>query len=411
MQGKFTSEELYDWMVSEISSLHFQTYQMAYELARQSEMALANELGVESPGIVNPGYWDSLKKGLLAGEHLYHDLKRLDVAYLNQNVRDYELTKHVSLRQVDPLALLMLRATGRCTVTLPEALFDMDGPGHYFRRIKTVAVSIPCVTGPYASVYCTLTLLRSGIRRYVPQAGDTYVPQDPDTDRFQSIVTSSAQNDSGLLETNLRDERYLPFENAGVISEWQLELPANPSINVPRQFDYETISDVILHVRFTARDGGGLLRTAAADYLNGQIAQATAAGSMQLFSLRHDFPTEWARFQTHTPGANQRFELGLNLREEHYPFWSRGYLKKVLQVEIIARSTKDLENLEVFDKADANDSVGNKDRLTNKDKLLGNLLVGKFTNIDLPSSPVGELKFFFEDREIGDLWIAVAWGS
>jgi len=24
-----------------------------------------------------------------------------------------------------------------------ESLFDMDGPGHYFRRIKTVAVSIP----------------------------------------------------------------------------------------------------------------------------------------------------------------------------------------------------------------------------------------------------------------------------
>lgn len=46
---------------------------------------------------------------------------------------------------------------------------------------------------------------------------------------LQSIVTSSAQNDSGLFETNLREERYLPFENSGVVSEWQLELPVNPS--------------------------------------------------------------------------------------------------------------------------------------------------------------------------------------
>ena len=72
------------------------------------------------------------------------------------------------------------------------------------------------------------------------------------TDNFgaiQSIVTSSAQNDSGLFETNLRDERYLPFEGAGVISEWRIELPGDF-----RAFDYEP--DVVLHLRYTARDGG-----------------------------------------------------------------------------------------------------------------------------------------------------------
>ena len=34
-----------------------------------------------------------------------------------------------------------------------------------FRRIKPVAVSIPCITGPYASVNCTLALLKSRIRK------------------------------------------------------------------------------------------------------------------------------------------------------------------------------------------------------------------------------------------------------
>ena len=63
-----------------------------------------------------------------------------------------------------------------------------------------------------------------------------YAREDAEDDRFsdyfgslQSIVTSSAQNDSGLFETNLRDERYLPFEDSGVISEWQLELPPIPA--------------------------------------------------------------------------------------------------------------------------------------------------------------------------------------
>ena len=43
---------------------------------------------------------------------------------------------------------------------------------------------------------------------------------------IQSIATSSGQNDSGLFELNFRDERYLPFEGAGAISQWHIELPA-----------------------------------------------------------------------------------------------------------------------------------------------------------------------------------------
>lgn len=38
-------------------------------------------------------------------------------------------------------------------------------------------------------------------------------------DSLQSVVSSSAQDDSGMSETNLRNERYLPCEGFGVISE------------------------------------------------------------------------------------------------------------------------------------------------------------------------------------------------
>jgi hypothetical protein len=116
--------------------------------------------------------------------------------------------------------------------------------------------------------------------------GDQYARVDAEDNRFsdsygslQSIVTSSAQNDTGMFETNLRDERYLPFENSGAISEWQLQLPADPSKNEPAQFDYNTISDVILHIRYTARDGGGLLRSGATANLQQLIAAGDVAGS------------------------------------------------------------------------------------------------------------------------------------
>lgn len=52
--------------------------------------------------------------------------------------RSNELTKHISLAQLDPAALLKLRQNGECFMELPEMAFDMDYPGHYFRRLKSV---------------------------------------------------------------------------------------------------------------------------------------------------------------------------------------------------------------------------------------------------------------------------------
>jgi hypothetical protein len=64
------------------------------------------------------------------------------------------------------------------------------------------------------------------------------------------------------FELNFRDERYLPFEGAGVISRWRIQLAKKF-----RQFDYDTISDVMLHLRYTAREGGEALGAAATEGL------------------------------------------------------------------------------------------------------------------------------------------------
>jgi hypothetical protein len=414
--GKRSNKAFYSWMKREVKGLYAQCFQFAFDIARKAERALQHELGNPELSFLQFGYLAG-NEGLLAGEKLYLDIKRMEMAYYDLNQREYELTKHVSLLQVDPRALLQLRTTGRCTVVLPEELFDMDGPGHYFRRIKSVAMSIPCVAGPYTGVNCTLTLLKSAIRKNA-LLGDDYARAGAEDDRFsdhfgslQSIVTSSGQSDSGLFETNLRDERYLPFENSGVISEWQLQLPANPSKGDPAQFDYDTISDVILHIRYTAREGGGLLHDGAIAHVKDLIKGAQAVGTVRLFSVRHEFPTEWAKFQSQTPAANQRYELALNLREEHYPFWSQGRLDSVARVDILARSTKEsVPSLVVSDNADQNDGTAKQDSLV-KDTTLGNLLVGKLVNIALPEKPTGDLKLFFDDKAMADLWIAVTWSG
>ncbi len=94
------------------------------------------------------GYWDSLRKGLMSGEKLQFDLRKMEATYMEENERELELTKHFSLATINPLALLKLRQEGHCIFDLVPAWFDLDFPGHYLRRIKSVSISIPLCCRP-----------------------------------------------------------------------------------------------------------------------------------------------------------------------------------------------------------------------------------------------------------------------
>jgi Tc toxin complex TcA C-terminal TcB-binding domain len=408
-KGKVTNQAFYALLRREVKGLYGQAFQLAFEIARKAERALGHELGDASRTYLQAGYLAG-KEGLLAGEKLYLDLKRMENAYLDQNRRDYELTKHVSLLELAPLAVMQLRATGRCTVKLPEELFDLDGPGHYFRRIKSVAVSLPCVAGPYTSVNVTLSLLKSTIRTSALLTDGKYAPIGGEDLRFDShfgssetIVTSSAQNDAGLFEPNLKDERYLPFEYAGAISEWQIQLPS-----AVRQFDFATITDVILHVRYTAREGGELLRRGAVENLKARIEGAATAGSVRLLSARHEFPAEWAKLKSSSAG--KPIEWTVELRDEHYPLWSKdqsgGKKRTVKRVGLFAEAPAAFK---VFE-----DKTGGGDPSVTlgKDSATG-LFVGVLPDKQRPASPTGKYTLFFEDKAAAatDIWFALTWGQ
>ncbi len=301
MRSKFTNKELYDWMIGQISSVYFKSYQLAHDFAKKAERCYRFELGNDD-SFISYGYWDSMKKGLQSADALLHDIKRMETGYLDKNKREYEITKHVSLAQLDPLALVRLRASGICDFEIPEVLFDMDHPGQYFRRLKSVSVSLPCIAGPYTSVSAKISLVNNRYRKNTDadNLARTGYPEDPGNDnRFtynigaiQSIATSNAQNDSGVFELNFRDERYLPFEGTGAISSWKLELPTEV-----RQFDYNTIADVVLHIKYTAREGGSLLKLAANSELRNQLVSMTQrlgeSGLHIAINLKHDLPNEW----------------------------------------------------------------------------------------------------------------------
>jgi hypothetical protein len=357
MRSKYTNQELYTWQVGQISGVYFQSYRLAYDLAKRAERCFRFELGTkDASSYINFGYWDSLKKGLLSGEKLQYDLRKLESAYLEQNRREFELTKNISLSLLDPFALVKLRETGRCFVNLPEYIFDLDFPGHYFRRVKSVSLTLPCVVGPYTTLSCTLRLLKNSIRIDTTN-GDNGYPHNVDDDglpaddsRFiennvpvKSIAASTAQNDSGMFEMAFQDSRYLPFEGAGVISGWQLELfnDSGDDFGKPlRQFDYSTITDVILHVKYTAREDAGPFKTAAVQSLRDYLELDDTTPSFRFFDLRQEFPTQWYRFLNPANPANGNiFELEMS--PVLFRFLDSRKTLKINSISLLARCLDD----------------------------------------------------------------------
>ncbi|XHF27391.1 neuraminidase-like domain-containing protein [Corallococcus exercitus] len=306
LTDKYTGTELYDWMLGQLSTVHAQAYQLATNLAKRANAAYKYELGA-SDDFIRFGYWDGQRKGLLAAEGLLFDLRRMEASYFDANKRELELTRHISLALLQPLELLRLRQTGTCTVNLTEDLFDSTHPGHYFRRIKSVALTFPAVTGPYSGVSATLTLNSSSLRN-TPTAGAALIDAGGAGER---IATSSGQNDTGTFELNLRDERFLPFEGRGAVSSWTLTLAKEDNA-----FDVSTLSDVVMHLRYTARPG--LDPTTVRNAL-----KAKAGARAVLLDVTQAFGDSWYRFLT--PDASAAVQtLSLPLSSEHFAYSALG---------------------------------------------------------------------------------------
>jgi hypothetical protein len=337
-RDKYTNEKLYSWMDNQLSKLYRDTYTLAAELARKAKKAFEYEKGRGSMRqLRDTGYWDQSKDGLLSAQNLYLDLKRMENAYMECRSHEYEISKSISLRQIQPRALLELRESGSTTFEIPEILFDLDFPGHYLRRIKSVSLSLPCIIGPYTSIACTLSLTKHVWRvQTAANDGRDYLQKGDSDARFRfdcvpidSVAISDGHADTGQFEISFNGERYGPFEGAGVISSWKLELPT-----AVRQFDYNTISDVILQIKYTSCSDGKL-KVAATDAVKRLVTGIETRSLYTLLDLKNDFGNEWRAMKTQPQLTNDGLALTLftlkNMTAK-LPFWTKAkavYAKEV----------------------------------------------------------------------------------
>jgi Tc toxin complex TcA C-terminal TcB-binding domain/Neuraminidase-like domain len=335
--SRFSNVALYTWLATTMQTTCRQAYSSAYAMAKLAEQAYRFERNDETTSLLSGPYWSQNRSGLLAGEMLLGDLQTMERRFIETNYRTPEITQSFSMMQIAPDALLNLRQNASCSFDIPELCFDLFYPGQYCRKIKAVRLTIPCVTGPLTNVGATLTLTSSKLR-LKPKSGDTnLIPIQ--LKHSVVIATSTAQNDTGIFEFSFRDERYMPFEGAGAISTWKVELPDGF-----RQFDYQTITDVIVHISYTAQQDDGLRQSV--EQRNGTIATVLKNQPLgRLFSLRQEFPTALNRLQhsaTNTP-------VSISISANYLPFFVASSAIQVTTAKLLLRTaaSQTVENFSI----------------------------------------------------------------
>ncbi|GIJ85021.1 hypothetical protein Asppvi_003876 [Aspergillus pseudoviridinutans] len=255
MRKKYTNQQLYAFLDHSTSQIFHQTYLLALDMAKAARRALDFEHAVRYP--------DS------------------------------------SASSRPSTSIGRLQESGSATIKLDETLFDRDFPGHYCRRISSVALSIPCIRiSPVVKDESTL---------YAEEEGKYRTDQIPIT----AVAISTGVQDTGKFDLDFHGSgQYGPFEGAGVISEWQIHLPEKH-----RQFDYRTISDIVMHLRYTSVDSSGKLKEAVEGTIDSVKAPALA------INLKDDYPAEWYKVASKQQASSSKMVLaGLRNR---LPFWTR----------------------------------------------------------------------------------------
>ena len=128
----------------------------------------------------------------------------------------------------------------------------------------------------------------------------------------------------------------------GAISKWRLELPSF------KQFGYDTISDAVIHVRYTSVEGGDKLKKPAVEsvlaYIKSVEELSREEGLFAAFDLKHEFSTEWHKAMNPPTGSTERVMI-LDKLNERLPIFTKGKdPKKILATDVYLYKPKTLKS-------------------------------------------------------------------
>lgn len=292
---KFTNQELYEWMSRVLQGLYAAQLQQATATARLAQQQLRFDL-LQDISLINSDYWtipvDSVspnsgsgatedRRGLTGSARLAKDIEALDQVALTSSQRKLQLTRTISLATLAPAEFQRFLDSGELWFEMREQDFDREFPGHYFRRINKVKVSLLALIPTAFGIRATLANIGPS-RVVVPgTAGFETRILPPSNDR---VSLTSPINATGLFDLDIQSELRVPFEGVGVDSLWHFELPkpANP-------IDFSGIADIQITFEYTA--------LFSADYRGELLADPSKLPrtyqAMRVFSFKNELVDAW----------------------------------------------------------------------------------------------------------------------
>ncbi|MDE9544852.1 neuraminidase-like domain-containing protein [Xenorhabdus bovienii] len=266
LQRKFTNKALYSWMRGKLSAIYYQFFDLTQSFCLMAQEALRRELNDKGVTFIRGGVWNGTTAGLMAGETLLLNLAEMEKAWLERDERALEVTRTVSLAQVyqalpsdsfsltEKLTQFLRDGKGNAGVSGNELklssgqiaasvrLSDLNIFGDYpeslgrTRQLKQVSVTLPALVGPYED-----------IRAVLNYGGSVMMPRG-----CSAIALSHGMNDSGQFVLDFNDARYLPFEGIPVDDSGSLTLSFPDATDRQKEI-LQSLSDIILHIRYTIR--------------------------------------------------------------------------------------------------------------------------------------------------------------
>jgi len=217
---KFTNEELYDWMSGVLQKVYSFFLQQATAMAQLAQAQIGFERQETPPRYIQDDYWQPPaardgaagaesapdRRGLTGSARLLQDIFQLDQYAFETNRRKQQLTKTISLVQLDPIAFQRFLGTGVLPFATTIDMFDRDYPGHYLRLIKRVRLTMVALIPPNQGIRATLT--SSGLSRVVT-GKDVFqtavIRREP-----ESVALSAPVNATGLFDLQADGDVLLP---------------------------------------------------------------------------------------------------------------------------------------------------------------------------------------------------------
>lgn len=273
-RNKLTGKAMYSWLRGRLATIFYQYYDLTASLCLMAQLSLQYETGDTSKSWLRTGTWDGAWAGLMSGEGLMLSLAQMEVAWMKHQKRELEVTRTVSLAKFldgkltgdddDVLSLsdaIRELIAGNTEASYGEGLnrvgltqdkqlgvhFSLKDLGlsagfSGAARIRSIAISLPALLGPYDDVRGTLR---------------TNVSSDLLPSGCNQCAISHALRDNGMFVQDGTGDprwgaRWLPFEGLDVNDDKGMTLSFAEATGDQKTL-LDSLNDIILHIQFTVR--------------------------------------------------------------------------------------------------------------------------------------------------------------